>query len=374
MFGGDAMASLRQRMYAILSRELADAVPWTADLQWWRGGLAAQGSLPRRYRGVEGLLRLHQEQSTGIYLDGLYMCGAAPMRGSVEVLDTFEDDSCVQTIRTRYGDLRTVRRRATDSWAIVEHPVSTVGDLRSVRAYYDSLEYELNSFEYIRRVPLYDGWGIPMPLVQRTPLMEMVITWCGIQRFTYLEADHEEEVRSTLEAISYSQDRLYRELQVCPSPYLEIGDNISGEVVGGYFRKYGSEYYERRVAELHSAGKKVGTHIDGTLKPVLRLVAETGVDFVEGITPAPVGDLSPAQIAAELAGLDTIVWGGVPAALFVEPDWQMVRAYVADALGHLWRDGRLILGVGDQVPPNGHIGYCQCISELVDELGPPSRW
>jgi len=368
------MAFLRQRMATVLSRELADVVPWTADLQWWRSGLAAQGRLPARYQGVEGLLRLHQEQCTGIYLDGLYMCGAAPTRGSVEVLDAVDGDSCVQTIRTPYGDLRTERRRATDSWAIVDHPVRTVGDLRSVCAYYDSLEYELNSAEYLRRVSLYGDWGIPMPLVQRTPLMEMVITWCGIQRFAYLEADHAEVVRSTLEAMSLSQDRLYRELQACPSPYLEIGDNISGEVVGGYFRRYGSEYYERRVAELHAAGKKVGTHIDGTLKPVLSLVAKTGVDFVEGITPAPVGDLSPEQIAAELAGLDTLVWGGVPAALFVEPDWQTVRDYITDALRYLWRDGRLILGVGDQVPPNGQIGYCQRISELVDELGSPSRW
>ena len=62
MFGGDAMAFLRQRMATVLSRELADVVPWTADLQWWRSGLAAQGRLPGRYQGVEGLLRLHQEQ------------------------------------------------------------------------------------------------------------------------------------------------------------------------------------------------------------------------------------------------------------------------------------------------------------------------
>jgi hypothetical protein len=98
------------------------------------------------------------------------------------------------------------------------------------------------------------------------------------------------------------------------------------------------------------------------------------LDFVEGITPAPVGDLTPEQICDELAAYPTIVWGGVPASLFAEPDWDVVERQVSHAAKTLWRNGRLILGVGDQVPPNGYLDYCRRISELMRRLGPPGEW
>lgn len=367
-------APYRDRMEAILNGDPVDVVPWSADLQWWRAGLDAQGTLHPRYRGVEGLLRLHQEQHTGIYLDGLYMVAENPgPRCSVDV-ELRGSDVRIETIHTPEGDLRTVSRRATDSWAIVEHPVQQVSDLRAVRAYYEDVVYTPKDEDYLWRQSLYGGWGMSMPLVQRTPLMDMVIRWCGIQSFVYLDMEHQDEVLATMDAVSTAQDRLYELLAQCPSPYLEIGDNISGEVVGGYFRRYGAPYYAKRVAQLHAAGKKVGSHIDGTLRPVLRAAAATGLDFVEGITPAPVGDLTADQIASELDGLDTIVWGGVPAALFAAPDWSTVRAYVEDVVRTLWRGGKLVLGVGDQVPPNGHISYCHRISDLMEELGPLGAW
>jgi len=364
----------KERVQAIFAGEPVDILPWFADLQWWRAGLHAQGRLPRQFEGVEGLLRLHRQLSTGIYLDGFYMCAASPdpsgFSESVERQGNFR----IRTIHTPEGDLRMVSKPATDSWAVVHYPVRTVQDMKAVRAYYEALHYSLNADEYLRRLSLYNGWGLPMPLVQRTPIMEMIITWCGIENFTYLEYDYPREVSETLTVMGCSQDKLYDLLALSPSPYLEIGDNISGEVVGGYFRKYGFEYYRRRADQIHAAGKKLGTHIDGTLGPVLRTVAETGVDFVEGITPSPVGDLSPEEIREELSGYDTIVWGGVPAALFAEPDWNVLRQYISGAARTLWRDGKLILGVGDQVPPNGEIDYCRRIARLMEELGPPTQW
>lgn len=364
----------RQRVDAVFSGRPVDVVPWFADLQWWRAGQAAAGRLPPEYEGVEGLLRLHRHLETGIYLDGLYMVAAGVASpGFAESEEAPSHDVLIHTVHTPVGDLRTVHRRATDSWAIVEYPVQTVEDLKAVQAYYEALQYTPQDAEYYRRQALYGDDGLSMPLVQRTPLMEMIVTWCGIMTFAVLEAEEPAQVQATMAAMSRSQDQLYALLADCPSPYLEIGDNISSEVVGGYFRRYGMAYYERRCEEMHTAGKKLGSHIDGTLRPVMHLAAEAGLDFVEGITPAPVGDLTPEEIRDELATCGTVVWGGVPASLFADPEWPAVERYVTGAVQTLGQGGRLILGVGDQVPPNGHLEYCREIARLMQRLGSTSQ-
>jgi len=371
-----AAMTQRERVDAVFAGRPVDTVPWFADLQWWRAGREAAGDLRPEYAGVEGLFRLHQELETGIYLDGFYMVAARPSGpGFREWEEEPEEDVRIHVTRTPAGDLRTVHKRATDSWAIVDYPVHDVSGLRAVQAYYEALEYAPQDAEYYRRQALYDGTGLTMPLVQRTPLMEMIVTWCGVMTFAILEAEERPQIEATLSAMARSQDRLYGLLAASPSPYLEIGDNMSSEVVGGYFRRYGAPYYRQRSDEMHAAGKKLGSHIDGTLRPVMRLAAESGLDFVEGITPAPVGDLTPDEIRQELARLDTVVWGGVPASLFADPDWGAVERYVTGAVKSLTRDGgRLILGVGDQVPPNGHIDYCREIARLMQRLGSPSGW
>jgi len=364
----------RERVDAIFAGQPVDVLPWFADLQWWRAGMEASGRLDPRYRGVEGLLQLHRDCDTGIYLDGFYMVNAAPVGPGFSQDVEEGEDVRVHTLHTPAGDLCTINQRATDSWAITGYPVQDVQGLKAVQAYYEALEYSLQDEEFGRRQALYGGDGLTMPLVQRTPLMELVVTWCGVTNLAILEAEHPEEVQATMSVMARSQDRLYSLLARCPSPYLEIGDNMSSEVVGGYFRKYGFAYYQQRSAEMHAAGKKLGSHIDGTLRPVMRLAAQAGLDFVEGITPAPVGDLTPEQICDELAAYPTIVWGGVPASLFAEPDWDVVERQVSHAAKTLWRNGRLILGVGDQVPPNGYLDYCRRISELMRRLGPPGEW
>ena len=38
-----------------------------------------------------------------------------------------------------------------------------------------------------------------------------------------------------------------------------------------------------------------------------------------------------------------------------------------DALLALWRGSRFVLGVADQVPPDGNIEFCRRIADLVEE-------
>ena len=90
-----------------------------------------------------------------------------------------------------------------------------------------------------------------------------------------------------------------------------------------------------------------------------------GFDAVEAITPAPVGDVAVEETRSVSGSDRLILWGGVPGAMFAPPfTWSDMEAHVAGVLEH-WGRGPFVLGVADQVPPNGDIDFCRQIGEMV---------
>ncbi len=58
------------------------------------------------------------------------------------------------------------------------------------------------------------------------------------------------------------------------------------------FVRYVAPCYNRLAERLHSKGKRLGSHLDGNLKPLKEAVGETALDFIEAYNPPPDGDLS----------------------------------------------------------------------------------
>jgi len=100
----------------------------------------------------------------------------------------------------------------------------------------------------------------------------------------------------------------------------------------------------------------------------LPLLVATGLDFIESITPKPTGDVAIEDLRA-LAGPDIILFGGMPGALlsriYTQED---VRRQVAQIVEHHWENGKFILGVADQVPPDGDMSRLPMIADLLEEL------
>jgi hypothetical protein len=124
-----------------------------------------------------------------------------------------------------------------------------------------------------------------------------------------------------------------------------------------------------------------GQRASGTVKPeweseegylqlhrelgILPKLIESGFDAIEALTPKPAGDLQVTEIR-ELAGSrKAILWGGVPGVMFAPPfTWEQMEEHIKNLLDG-WRTAPFIMGVADQVPPDGNIEYCKRISELI---------
>ena len=70
--------------------------------------------------------------------------------------------------------------------------------------------------------------------------------------------------------------------------YVEFPDNLHGGMTNPrLFARYCLPDYQRYIGVLHGQGRKVGSHTDGDVGPLLALLKESGLDVCESFSPFP---------------------------------------------------------------------------------------
>jgi hypothetical protein len=360
--------NFRQRLLAVLSGRRPDVMPWFADLTYWAHAQRLAGTFPPEYEGDEGFVKLHADYHVGYYLG--YASVWSQSQDNVTVATETEGQTTTTRWETPVGGIwgQTQLLPATASSAHIKWPVATPDDLRVLRYIADATQttptYE--RFEMLEK--LAGGHGHPTILPPRSPISQMLAQWTGAVHLSYLAADAPAELGRTLQALGRAADGAYEAILQADTPYIELGDNLSGEVVTSLFERYQFDYYVGRIEQVHAAGIKIGTHLDGTMRGILPLLVKTGLDFIESITPKPTGDVAVEHLR-DLAGPDIILFGGIPGAMFAPPfAADDMRRQVELVIEHHWETGRFILGVADQVPPNGDMNLVRLVGELCEEL------
>lgn len=360
--------NFRERLLTALAGGRPDVMPWFADLTYWQHGHRLAGTYPSRYEGDEGFIRLHADHNVGYYL------GYAPVwtdtLEGVEVTSVTEADITTTRRRTPVGEIwgQTRFLPTTASSAPIRWPVCAPDDLRVLRYIADATRSTPDYRRYELLLELSNGHGHPTVLPPRSPVSQLLAQWTGVTNLAYLLADAREEVECTVSALGRAADGAYEAIGACNTPYVELPDNLTGEVVTGLFERYQFDYCVRRIEQLHATGKTVGVHLDGTVHGILPLLVQAGFDFIESITPHPTGDVAVARLR-DLAGPDVILFGGIPGAMFAPPfTADDMRRQVELVIAHHRPHGRFILGAADQVPPNGDINLVRLVGDLCEEL------
>ena len=148
-------------------------------------------------------------------------------------------------------------------------------------------------------------------------------------------------------------------------------ENLSAEVVGKrFFELFLRDFQSRWSQKIIAAGKFSCIHMDGTLRGLLREESAIGLTFIEAMTPKPVGDLAIQEWDSYRDGSKVIYWGGIPGSYFTPAvsDEEFDR-HVKEVLSVMRRDRRYVLGVADQVPPDGLERRVRRVKQLVEEFG-----
>jgi len=117
---------------------------------------------------------------------------------------------------------------------------------------------------------------------------------------------------------------------------------------------------------LHRSGKFVSTHLDGNFKGFFPYLAQTGFDLLDGCTPAPMFNYEPEELAAAMPP-GMAAYCGVPSTLFCtrRPTAEIlsIGERIARSLA-----GRVIVNVGDILPPDGDIEQVIALGERLRSL------
>jgi hypothetical protein len=359
----------RARAWSVLQGRAPDVLPWFGDLDYWVNSMKRKGTLPSEYDG-DGYFRLHRDLGVGFYLQGYFPFETR--REGVEIEDREEGGVFRRTIRTPDGTLRSEMRYLPDtySWAHVRHLLNDAEDLPAYRYLMDHTTYGPRYEECRRKRALSGENGLSLCYLPRSPFMELVAEDAGLENLVYLLSDCPDEMEALLDTMERSFDRAAEIALASPAECLMIPENLSSEMVGEeYYLRYLRPYERKWTDRIRAAGKTSFIHMDGTLRGLVRLVAETGFDVLEAMTPLPSGDMAMEELAAVVPG-PTVLWGGLPGIVFTPhmTDEEFDR-HVLSVLAIMRREPRFVLGVGDQVPPDALWERVARVRRMVDEHG-----
>lgn len=360
----------RERLVAVFERKPLDHLPWAPDLGYWLEAEERRGRLADKYRGTEGRRRFCVDVNVCTY----YGYSATPAHCTAEGVKSCTEhkgDILVERIECDGHVLEKHRRWLPDSfcYAITKYYVTDVSQLGIVREIFSRRRYAPNpkANDPARNL---NGDGQPITAMPRSPLPALMADWVGVEGTIFMIADAPEEVEKTLDAIDRANEGFFPLLPNIESPICHFCDNLSADTIGGYWDRYCDDYYRRRVAQVHAAGKHCVTHLDGATKALIPRLMATGLDGIESLTPKPVGDITMEEMSRLMEPHDGVFWGGLPGAMFAPPfGWDDLRPMI-DGLHRLYRGGRrMVVASADLVPPDGDMDLVRKVGDYLAALG-----
>jgi len=370
--------TLRERILSVYEGRTPDAVPYMLDLShWFYHKNRMPWDLMVSYEKPETeLIDYHKKRGVGFYMPNLasfYSVGyGEDVRSEAErrVVDGVPE--IVWRLSTPLGTIerRRIWEETSYSWAITRWGVESEQDLRI-------LAYALSSRTYAPLWPNSERWrdyvggtGVVYPRTGYSAIGHLLHYWMGVSGTVFAAADRPRAVAEAVEKINDNNLRLIDLLALSPAEIICMGDNFSSDVQSpGFFNAWSRDYYREAIRRLRAAGKHVAVHMDGRLRGALSMIRDCGADCCDAATPAPFGDLTPAECRDE-AGPDFILSGGVPPNLWL-PDvpLEAFRKSVLDWLELKKSSPRLIANAGDQVPPGADEQRIEIMGDFVEEHG-----
>ena len=272
-----------------------------------------------------------------------------------DVVVTNEPDRTITEWKTPIGELRKVQRMAADgSMAITAHPVKTLEDLTILEYVVLHTKQQANP-KLVRGVLDEIGdLGVADIVVGRSPFGKVVQEYLGLETTAFLYAEEPKRIHEFLELQERVDMEIIEFAAESDARVVIISDHADEHLINPrWFRELCIPFYRKACDIFHDAGKIVSTHLDGNIKGLLPLLPDTGFDLLDGCTPSPMNNYTPGQLGAAL-GPGQYAYCGVPSTFFAQelPDEAILES-ARDI--HAGVGDRLIMNVGDVLPPNGSI-------------------
>jgi hypothetical protein len=355
----------RAMYLAVFRQEDPGGVLWQPRLEYWYDVNKTRGTLPKHLRQAS-LLDVYDY----CYASVRYF--TRPMRQryrNVQVQERWESERRLRrTWQTPVGALTEVIHY--DEWGLsgyhTEYKLKGPQDFQVLEFMLADEEWEWDQAAYEQDVQRVGTRGCPQFYFRRSPVQALFIEQMGFEKAIYMMYDDPARIQQYVEVASVADNAMYDVLCDSPVEILNLGENIDAAMdPPPIWREHLAPYYRRRVEQLQTAGKRVHIHVDGAMRPLLPHLRDCPWDGIEAATPLPQGDVTLEQIKEALG--DRVLLDGIPALYFLPSFSTETLVECARRVVDLFYP-RLVLGISDELPPDGIIERVRLVGQLVQEL------
>jgi len=360
----------KARMHACYRGKPYDRLPLLVNMDHWYNVNTARGTIPTRYRG-QRLWDIQRDLGVSIW----QRVGVLRLVGEAEGVIHRQEETA-KGIRhiweTPHGPLTeeyTIAPDFTQAHFRTKWRVTSPQELRAAVYVLEGERWEVTDDAYRENLAGVGEDGIVLSSAATDPVMCLLSHWMGVKHFSYALADYPQEVEWALEIITRKELERAAVAATSECEFFQVGGNITAQVVSPrLFERWVMPFFRQVTEILHRRGKIAQYHFDGWVGPLLPMIAESGLDCIEALTPKPSGDVTLEEAVQALGG-KVMIQGGIPAALvthgFSEDEF---TAYMRETI-RVARSGWVALGMGDNVPPDGDLSRVRRLVEMVEEHG-----
>jgi hypothetical protein len=347
---GDRM-SPRQSLQGILRRDDPGRVVYAPNYWQWFFHHRHHGRLPAELAGCQNHLDMLRVLGLDVFSRNVYCDQRRCWFGGLSS-ERFDSGNGVQTeAEQANGDLVIERTYRLRSGQLTERQryVASESTLVQEKFLVDDYATQLPLFEQFvanrrwvfDRVRWNHWWdrvgesGLPIAGELFSPLKLLHLA-VGPVNTTYLLTDEPERAKALLSFHEAAQLDLVRQMAEAGVPAMMAMDNLDSVFhTPEYVERFSAAFYEKAAALCHQHGSTFFIHACGRQKANLKRIASYGVDGLEGVASAPLGDVELDEAFA-ITGDRFILTGGV-SAMEIErlPSRQAVFDYVGGLFARL---------------------------------------
>ena len=362
----------RERIKAAIWGEPLDFIPAVFRLDLWYSWSKKSRTLPQE---IDGMTLQEVEAFLGFGRSARRAkVFKTQLTGSIECVDTYEDDRIITHWHTAKGSLREVRvstpedRSAGISPTIVEYPIKTQQDYAIFQEVMQNTIFTEAYDDYRSYDAEIGESGLPLVVLGPIPFHDILVRWTGYETGFIHFLETPEVFLDAVEVANATYCRMWDIVGDSPAQLIMHGVNFDTAMTSPpIFREHFLPYIEAFSDKMHEKGKRVACHADGNMKGLLGLIVEAGYDVADCFACYPMVTCTLSE-AVEVWGNKVTIWGGIPSTL-LEPNTtiDVLNSHLTNVYNCIKSSERFIWGLADQAMPTSSWENIKHIAEWIEK-------